>query len=92
MKVALELAFPDEQAASVMRLLQAVPGLTMRFLQVDQYREQSTLQTADKKQTAAEEQVLLHEVFGSWKSAESGEEIVRRIYADRQDQPREVEV
>ena len=92
MRVALELEFPDEQAASVMRLLQALPGLTIRFLQVDQYRAHRTLPIVDKKLTAAEEEALLHEVFGSWKSAESGEEMVRRLYTDRQDQPREVDL
>jgi hypothetical protein len=85
MRVALELEFPDEQAASVIQLLQALLGLTIRFLQVDQYRTQRTLQAVDKKLTAAEEEALLHEVFGSWKLEESGEEMVQRIYADRQD-------
>ncbi len=49
-------------------------------------------EAANEELSEAEQNRLLHEVFGSWKSDESGEEMVRRIYADRRDQPREVDL
>jgi 2-phospho-L-lactate transferase/gluconeogenesis factor (CofD/UPF0052 family) len=86
MKLALELEFSDNQAAHVLRLLQSIPDVTARIL------PHPASATADTEAELSPEQqrILLHEVFGSWKSEESGEDMVRRIYADRQDQPREV--
>ncbi len=92
MRVALELEFPDEQAASVMRQLQNVPHLTIRFLETDALAQQDK-QFSEKEPLSEQEQhALLDQVFGSWQSEENGEEMVRRIYADRQDQPREVDL
>lgn len=84
MKLALELEFPDDQAARVLRLLQSVPDVTARIL------PHPASVGMESELSPAEQSRLLHEVFGSWKSEESGEDMVRRLYADRQDHPREV--
>jgi hypothetical protein len=91
MKIDVQLEFPAEQAALALEWLQNLPnGLVARF----QGRAQRELiaTPATEELSEAEQNQLLHEVFGSWKSAESGEEMVRRIYADRQDQPRAVDL
>ena len=91
MKIALELEFPDEQAAAFMQRLQSLPGLTARFLrlQPDQQTEQPASELAGEL-TEAEQKALLYKVFGGWQSEVSGDEMVRQIYADRRDEPREV--
>lgn len=94
MKVALELEFPDEQAASVMRQLQELPDMTIRLLQTNALTH---LQSSDSQYTNTrihlseqEQNDLLDKVFGSWQSDETGEELVRQIYEARQDKPRDV--
>lgn len=75
----------------LLQWLQSLPdGLIAHF----EGRKQTDLaaKPADAELSEAEQNRLLHELFGSWKSEESGEEMVRRIYADRQDQPREVDL
>ncbi|MEJ7663961.1 MAG: hypothetical protein WKG07_32735 [Hymenobacter sp.] len=65
MKVALELEFPDEQAASVMRQLQSLPKMTIRFLEMDA-QAQYTEQFKGKAPLSEQEQhALLDQVFGS---------------------------
>ena len=91
MRLAVELEFPAEQAALALEWLQSLPdGLVAHF---EGRKQRELIATpATEELPEAEQHRLLHEVFGSWKSEESGEEMVRRIYADRQDQPREVDV
>jgi hypothetical protein len=89
MKLAVELEFPDEQAGAAIQWLQSLPANFVARFQGRQQRGPIAT-SATEELSEAEQYRLLHEVFGSWKSGESGEEIVRRIYADRQDQPREV--
>ena len=95
MKFALELEVPDEQAAAALHWLQSIPkGLVAKFRGKQRLPGEVELpEMGDSEDLSeAEQRRLLHEVFGSWKSEESGEEMVRRIYADRQDQPREVDL
>lgn len=90
MKVALELEFPDEQAASVMRQLQSLPKMTIRFLETDaqaQYAEQLKGKTPLSEQ---EQHALLDKVFGSWQQDEGEEDLMSQIYGSRRDAPREV--
>lgn len=89
MKLALELEFPDEQAANVLRLLQNTPHVTARILT---HPAAAGFSAPAPDLSEAEQTRLLHEVFGSWQSEENGDELNRRLYADRQDQPREVEL
>ena len=91
MKLAVELEFPDEQAGAAIQWLQSLPADFVARFQSREQRE-PIANTTTEVLSEAEQHRLLHEVFGSWKSEESGEEMVRRIYADRQDQPREVEL
>jgi len=92
MKFALELEVPDEQAVAALHWLQNIPdGLTAKLRGKQHLPGEVSGPDADAEELPEVEQSrLLHEVFGSWKSEETGEEMVRRIYADRQDQPREV--
>ncbi len=91
MKVAVELEFPAERAAAAFQWLQSLPAdIVAHFASCQPHG--LVAQPATEELSEAEQHQLLHEVFGSWKSEESGEEMVRRIYADRQDQPREVAV
>ncbi|MDO7849680.1 hypothetical protein Q5H92_25175 [Hymenobacter sp. M29] len=91
MKIALELEFPDEQAAAFMQRLQSLPGLTARFLRLRPEPQVSPIAAeATDELTEAEQKALLYKVFGSWQSDVSGDEMVRQIYADRRDEPREV--
>lgn len=88
MKVALELEFPDEQAASVMRQLQSLPKMTIRFLETDRQHE---AKIGDKTSLSEQEQyALLDQVFGSWQQEESEEDLLSQIYNSRRDVPREV--
>ena len=75
-----------------LRWLQSIPdGLVAKFRGNQRLPGEITMPEAVEEDISEDEQNrLLHEVFGSWKAEESGEEMVRRIYADRQDQPREV--
>jgi hypothetical protein len=91
MKIALELEFPDEQAAAFMQRLQSLPGLTARFLRLRPEAQTSpVVSEAVGELTDAEQKALLYKVFGSWQSDVSGDEMVRQIYDDRRDEPREV--
>ena len=91
MKIALELEFPDEQAAAFMQRLQSLPGLTARFLRLrPETPVAPTVTETTDELTEAEQKALLYKVFGGWQSDVSGEEMVRQIYADRRDVPREV--
>ena len=91
MKIALELEFPDEQAAAFMQRLQSLPGLTARFLRLrPEVQASAVVPEASGELTDAEQKALLYKVFGSWQSDVSGDEMVRQIYADRRDEPREV--
>lgn len=95
MKFALELEVPDEQAAAALHWLQSIPqGLVAKFRGNQRLPGEVALpEMGDSEDLSeAEQNRLLHEVFGSWQSEESGEEMVRRIYADRQDQPRDVDL
>ncbi len=94
MKFALELEVPEEQAAAALHWLKSIPnGLVAKFRGSQRLPGEVTMpEAAEEDLSEAEQNRLLHEVFGSWKSEESGEEMVRRIYADRQDQPREVDL
>jgi DNA topoisomerase VI subunit B len=86
MKLALELEFPDDQAANVLRLLQSVPDVTARILT---HPASASLGTAIPL-SEADRQRLVHELFGSWQSEESGEELARQLQEDRQDTPRDI--
>ena len=92
MKIALELEFPDEQAAAFMQRLQSLPGLTARFLRLRPEPQTASDETGEAvgELTEAEQKALLYKVFGSWQSDVSSDEMVRQIYADRRDEPREV--
>ena len=91
MKIALELEFPDEQAAAFMQRLQSLPGLTARFLPLrPEVQVSAVVSESSGELTEAEQKALLYKVFGSWQSDVSGDEMVRQIYADRRDEPREV--
>ena len=89
MRVALELEFPDEQAASVMRQLQSLPEMTIRFLGP---RNALTTQLPARKSPLSEQEQneLLDKVFGSWQQEEGEEDLMTQIYGSRRDAPREV--
>ena len=91
MRVAVELEFPDDRAAAAFQWLQSLPADVVAYFAHHSPRELPS-EPATEELSEAEQQRLLHEVFGSWQSEESGEELVRSIYADRQDQPREVDL
>jgi hypothetical protein len=89
MRVALELEFPDEQAASVMRQLQSLPEMTIRFLKTDaQARDTEPLSS---KEPLSEQHALLDQVFGSWQQEEGEEDLMSQIYSSRRDALRKVE-
>jgi|GEM_PF-3475077 len=98
MKIALELEFPDEQAALVMRQLQGLPEMTIRFLgpnAIEQWSLRAARPLRDPVHpteylSEQQQNKLLDQVFGSWQSDETGEELVRQIYEARQDNPRDV--
>ena len=76
-----------------MQRLQSLPGLTARFLRL-RPEPQAALTGSEitGELTEAEQKALLYKVFGGWQSDVSGEEMVRQIYADRRDAPREVNI
>ena len=93
MRVALELEFPDEKAALFVRLLQSLPpGLTAHFSRPKPGQSSEFDEVEPTVLSGAEEKLLLHELFGAWKSDVSGEEMVREIYDARQSDHREVEI
>ena len=91
MRVAVELEFPDDRAAAAFQWLQSLPADVVAYFTNRPQRELVS-KPATEELSEAEQRQLLHEVFGSLQSDESGEELAQRIYADRQDQPREVEL
>ena len=91
MRVALELEFPDEKAALFVRLLQSLPpGLTVHFSRPKPGQSTAFAEAEATELNAAEEKLLMHELFGAWKSDVSGEEMVREIYDARQSDHRDV--
>ena len=91
MKVALELEFPDEQAASVLRKLQDLPEMTIRFLKTDIPAQLKVQHLIGKVPLSEQEQnELLDKVFGSWQQEEGEEDLMSQIYGSRRDAPREV--
>ena len=96
MKLAVELEFSEEQAALALEWLQSLPaGIAARLRgkgkklaknqSIDSVKASATL-------SLAEEQQLLHELFGAWKSEVSGDEMNRAIDEARQTGHREVEL
>ncbi len=89
MKIDVQLEFPDEQAASVMRQLRNLPEMTIRFLKTDAQAEVIG-QLHDKEALSEQEQhALLDQVVGSWQQ-EGEEDLLSQIYGARRDAPREV--
>jgi len=92
MKIALELEFPDEQAASIMVWLQNLPSGVAHFVgRKTTTAIQPDLSTAPVK-SEAELGQLFQQLAGSWQSNESGEELARQLYEARSDQPRDIEL
>ncbi|OON69766.1 hypothetical protein [Hymenobacter sp. CRA2] len=83
MKLALELEFPDDQAANVLRLLQSLPETTATVI------PHPATTTA---LSAAEQQRLMHELFGAWQSEETGEELAKQLREARHFRDREIEL
>ena len=90
MRVAVELEFPDEQAASVMRQLQSLPQMTIRFLETDAQVQHDKQPGGNAPLSVQEQHALLDEVFGSWQQEEGEEDLLSQIYNSRRDEPREV--
>ncbi|GAA3951903.1 hypothetical protein [Hymenobacter algoricola] len=88
MKLALELEFPDDQAANVLRLLQNTPNVTARVIP----HPASTVPGAVPVTSEAELEKLFQQLAGSWQSDENGDELNRWLREDRQDQPRDIEL
>ncbi|UOQ74026.1 hypothetical protein [Hymenobacter cellulosilyticus] len=86
MKLALELEFPDDQAANVLRLLQNTPHITARILT----HPASVPTSVSKSETELE--ALFQQVAGSWQSDENGDELNIQLREARQDQPRDIEL
>jgi len=96
MKLAVELEFPEEQAALALEWLQSLPtGIAARLRgKGKKLAENQPAGTAkvNASLSVAEEQQLLHELFGAWKSDVSGDEMNRTIDEARQTGHREVEL
>lgn len=96
MKLAVELEFPEEQAALALEWLQSLPtGIAARLRGKGKKLAEKQTAGAPKADTtlsAAEEQQLLHELFGAWKSDVSGDEMNRAIDEAQQTGHREVEL
>ncbi|RZK41576.1 MAG: hypothetical protein EOO61_05900 [Hymenobacter sp.] len=87
MKIDVQLEFPDEQAASVMRQLQNLPEMTIRFLKTDAH-VYAIDQLSNKEALSEQEQhALLDQVFGSWQQEEGEEDLLSQIYGARCDAP-----
>lgn len=46
----------------------------------------------DVAESKESKQALLDSLFGSWESEETGEELVKMIYSNRNDSPRDIEL
>jgi hypothetical protein len=90
MRVALELEFPDEHAASVMRQLQSLPEMTIRFLKTDAHYLANEPLSSKVPLSEQEQHALLDQVFGSWQQEEGEEGLLSQIYGSRRDVPCEV--
>ena len=79
-----------------MRQLQGLPEMTIRFLRTSALDQQQAVvarpSASHPRLSEQEQNELLDQVFGSWQSDETGEELVRQIYEARQDKPREVDL
>ena len=91
MRVAVELEFPDDRAAAAFQWLQSLPEDFVAHFVSSSQRGQAVPLIAGEA-VAAEQQRLLHELFGAWKEGVSGEEMVREIYEARDSGHREVEL
>lgn len=91
MRVAVELEFPDDRAAAAFQWLQSLPDDFVAHFAGRTQRGPAT-QPIAAETSEAEQQRLLHELFGAWKDGVSGEEIVREIYKARDSGHREVEL
>jgi len=89
MKLALELEFPDEQAANVLRLLQSVPDVTARILAHPASVSTSELTSGISE---AERAQLFQQLAGSWQSEEDGDELNRQLREARSFRDREIEL
>jgi hypothetical protein len=90
MRVALELEFPDEHAASVMRQLQSLPEMTIRFLKTDAQARTTDPLSSQETLSEQEQHALLDQVFGSWQQEEGEEDLLSQIYSARRNASREV--
>ena len=88
MKLALELEFPDAQAANVLRLLQSVPDVTARILPHPASASAAT--STETELSSAERARLFEEFAGSWQSEEDGTELARQLQEARYFRDREV--
>lgn len=84
MKLALELEFPDDQAANVLRLLQNTPNVTARVIPHPASGASFT--------SEADLEKLFQQLAGSWQSDENGDELNRQLRAARHDEPRDIEL
>lgn len=46
----------------------------------------------DVAESNESKEALLASLFGSWESEETGDELVKKIYSDRNDSPRDIEL
>lgn len=93
MKLAVELEFSDERAAQALQWLQSLPSGIAARLRGKGSRlaeESAAARESDEELSEAAQKALLYKVFGGWQSEAGGEEMVRQIYEDRRDEPREV--
>jgi len=90
MRVSVELEFPDDRAAAAFQWLQSLPDDMVAHF-AGRY-QRVVAKPATEELSAAEQQRLLHELFGAWKNGVSGEEMVREIYEARDSGHREVEL
>jgi len=93
MKVALELEFPDEQAADAFRWLQNLPaGWAARWKQRKTKKSAAINQKDQPELSEAEQHRLLDEFAGSWQSDEDGTELARQLREARYFRDRDVEL
>ena len=94
MKLAVELEFPDEQAALALQWLQNLPSSFVARLQgrqmsgIPSWLASRTTPLSDQERRAVLDELMAPLPEG----AETADEMIQRIYGDRRDQPREVEL
>lgn len=91
MRVAIALGFPDSRAAAAFQWLQSLPADVVAHF-TSRKQTGQVVRPAPEELSEAEQQQLLHELFGAWKDGVSGEEMVREIYEARDSGHREVEL